>query len=389
MIHFKKITHVLAILVALTLITIGTAQLVAADEDPTAITLLYFIGSGASNGVQLEWATATEFDTFGFRIKRGDAENGPFVYLNNVGDGGFIEAEMSGTGAEYDAFDDSAVTNQTYWYILIEVESDLSENEAKKIQVQAGATATPTPAIIATATTSSQSTSIATSTSAPTRTPRPANTAVPSNTPPSTNTPQPTNTSAANQPTNTPASGGTNTPIPTNTPQNTIPTIAATSDTQPQVPNTPIPVGSNPTPTIFNFPTATLVGSNVATNTPIPPEGEGGGGGNGYTEPIPPVQPTDIPNGGGAEAAEPPIGYPVATATVGLNQPNPLATQVAYDSGTGGNSTLLPPLEGTDNGNEEDGGFNSNAVLWGGFGAAFFLLLAGIYGSIQIFNRRN
>jgi hypothetical protein len=126
----------------------------AAGAEPTAIVLLYFRGSGLNDAVYLEWATATEFETAGFRLERSHNENGSYLALDNIG---FIPAEGLGLeGAEYEAIDDTAVNGQLYWYKLVEIEWGGTYNRSDPISVMAGiatptATATHTP--VATATT--------------------------------------------------------------------------------------------------------------------------------------------------------------------------------------------------------------------------------------------
>jgi hypothetical protein len=119
----------------------------------SAITLLYFRGTGQNNSVLLEWATGTEFNTAGFRLVRSSSETGQYFPLDQIG---FIPAEGDGiVGAEYEAVDDENVVNgQTYWYELIEIELDGTENLAGPISVIAGpSTPTPTSTSTGTATT--------------------------------------------------------------------------------------------------------------------------------------------------------------------------------------------------------------------------------------------
>ncbi|HET7376861.1 MAG TPA: hypothetical protein VFK30_09145, partial [Anaerolineae bacterium] len=56
-----------------------------------AITLLYFRANIADPAIRLEWATATELDTSGFYIGRGQSVGGPFTHLPNPDDpNGFV-----------------------------------------------------------------------------------------------------------------------------------------------------------------------------------------------------------------------------------------------------------------------------------------------------------
>jgi hypothetical protein len=117
--------------------------------DPTVVTLLYFRGNGLDNGIRLEWATGTEFDTAGFRLERSAASSGPYTILDDIG---FVpsDAPPDGlSGAEYVALDESSITNgTTYWYRLVEIESSGVENRTDPISVKAGLaqpTSTPSP----------------------------------------------------------------------------------------------------------------------------------------------------------------------------------------------------------------------------------------------------
>lgn len=186
---------------------------------PTAIELLFFRGTGLDNAVWLEWETATEFNTSGFWIERANSEAGPYTRL--VDEIGFIWAEGSGiTGRYYDVVNEGLVNGQTYWYRLVEVESNNNENYEEPIAVTAGIptptptafpTATPTPILMATnppaatATPSRTPTMAATPLATATPTLRPSQTPTGA-APASTATPSPRATTAVQQPSPTPTS---------------------------------------------------------------------------------------------------------------------------------------------------------------------------------------
>ncbi len=111
----------------------------ASGETLHAVTLLYFRGTGQNDAVKLEWATATELSTAGFQIERATQKAGPFQLLDEIG---FVpsEAPPDGlTGAEYLEVDrDGIVNGKTYWYVLIEIEIDGTENRTEPISVIAG-----------------------------------------------------------------------------------------------------------------------------------------------------------------------------------------------------------------------------------------------------------
>ncbi|MGB3715156.1 MAG: hypothetical protein WA996_12070, partial [Candidatus Promineifilaceae bacterium] len=73
----------------------------ASSAELSAVTLLYFRGIGQDNGILLEWATGTEYNTAGFRLTRASDETGQYRALDQIG---FIPAEGDGlVGAEYEA----------------------------------------------------------------------------------------------------------------------------------------------------------------------------------------------------------------------------------------------------------------------------------------------
>src|SRR5687768_1681990 len=87
-----------------------------ANPGPESVDLLYFTATGLNNAVQLDWATASEFNTAGFMIERSLDAAGPYTVLDDIG---FIPSEGGGIiGAVYEATDYTAVNGTTYWYQL-------------------------------------------------------------------------------------------------------------------------------------------------------------------------------------------------------------------------------------------------------------------------------
>jgi hypothetical protein len=108
----------------------------AGRAEAAAIILRYFQASGLDNAVRLEWGTASEYNTAGFRLERAGSQTGLYRPLDGIG---FIPAGGLGlVGAEYEAVDETAVNGQTYWYKLIEIEYGGYENAEEPIAVTAG-----------------------------------------------------------------------------------------------------------------------------------------------------------------------------------------------------------------------------------------------------------
>ena len=188
-----------------------------------AVGLISFDAVPLNNAVRLEWETGTESGTLGFKLKRGqtgeandyllDPETGQHLLIRGEGD--------PTTGSTYEYIDNTAVNNNTYTYILIEVESGGRENEIDQETVTVGVEPTATQVIVGNSTsqpTATQSPPTATATTAAGSTA--TATAVP------TNTSAPTATASQTQSTATTQPEATATPVinnPDNTQATTIP----------------------------------------------------------------------------------------------------------------------------------------------------------------------
>lgn len=88
--------------------------------------------------VIVEWTTASELDTVGFYLLRGETEAGPFTQVNVE----LITATSDSlTGSSY-AYEDSGVSaGKTYFYMLEEVESTGNTNQHGPIEVEANSPA--------------------------------------------------------------------------------------------------------------------------------------------------------------------------------------------------------------------------------------------------------
>ncbi len=318
-----------------------------APGDPQAISLSYFRARGLADGVLLEWGTETEFDTAGFFVRRAGTQGGNYVDPGI----GFVPAEGGElSGASYDAADTTAVPGQAYWYKLVEVEINGTENEYGPIRALAGVTPTPTSVVII------QPTSGAT-------TPIPTSTGIPTSTPP----PSPT--------VNTPTLPATATLTPSDTP----------SPEPPGTPTrTPIPL-TGPTVTPFVFPTFSLPGDGVAEAA------QGGTLTPGYPGPESEPDP-----GLGYPGPEVPTLAPPAVYPAPSDEQSPTLPAFPTSSGeptlpaaSGQSSQSLPPLSDAETAQDEPGqAARGRVLLWAGFVLALVVFGIGVYTAIVLSNRR-
>lgn len=312
--------------------------------------LIEFSATSVEESISLAWTTAAEVNTAGFRLKRATDFDGPYAVITVDLEGEPVDLiparGVSGLGATYAAVDAAVVDGQSYWYVLVEVETGGAETDlTEPLSVLAGATPTPTPLVIVT---SAFTTS----------------TAVPTSTRPVSPTPTSSHTAAAS-----PTLTVTGSPPPTATPTPTpLPTETAT-----------ISPRSNtfPTPTRFAFPPSSQPQA-VAQVTPAT--------GTPAAYPGPELQ--GAPVIGGSAPATPnalPTAYPVAspTAEPTIDWWSGLNTSETFGS-LNPDAAVTPALEQQVSPAETRG---AAFFLWGGCLAAFLILLAGVLGSIIIFTR--
>lgn len=93
-------------------------------NEPTAVDLLYFTGHQEGTAVRLDWATAVEYDNFGFRLLRSSTAE-----LANAAVIVFIPGQGQGTaaGATYTYLDKTVAEGQTYTYWLVDVDYNGTE----------------------------------------------------------------------------------------------------------------------------------------------------------------------------------------------------------------------------------------------------------------------
>ncbi len=337
----SQITSLFSGLILLALL--GFGGLNSAAQSPTAVGLRYFRGVPLDNSVRLEWETGTEQNTAAFKILRGPSEAGPFEFLENIG---LVPAVGNPqAGATYERTDDTALNGVTYWYQLIEVETNNNEVILATIEVfvdppsggiepPGGGSGTP-PA----------------GTSPPTSTTEPTITPLPTDTPVASGTPTPT-LEATLEPTETPE----------------LPTATSTLR----------PLG--PTPTAFRF----------AATTPADQ------GGNVIGAGVPVAEAAGLP---GQQ------GYPAVTGSPVVIQATsyPAGTPFPQGGGTSGpgdgasNSTLGGPATATGiagaiglDGQEGSAAATSSSrlLLWLGFAGGMLILAGGVFFSIFLATRR-
>ena len=88
--------------------------------------------------VVVEWTTATELNTVGFNLLRGETPAGPFEQANST----LIPAVSDSlTGNSYSFEDEGVEAGKTYFYMLEEIESSGTANQHGPITVKANSPA--------------------------------------------------------------------------------------------------------------------------------------------------------------------------------------------------------------------------------------------------------
>jgi hypothetical protein len=88
--------------------------------------------------VIVEWTTATELNTVGFNLLRGETPDGPFEQVNQTL---IPSASDTLTGNSYSYEDLGVVAGKTYFYLLEEIESSGGTNQHGPITVKASSPA--------------------------------------------------------------------------------------------------------------------------------------------------------------------------------------------------------------------------------------------------------
>ncbi len=88
--------------------------------------------------VIVEWTTASELDTVGFYLLRGETPAGPFEQVNNE----LIPATSDSlTGSSYSYEDQGVTAGVTYFYMLEDIENTGNSNQHGPIVVEASSPA--------------------------------------------------------------------------------------------------------------------------------------------------------------------------------------------------------------------------------------------------------
>ncbi len=336
----------------LALATILVGVLTTPRPAQANVTLIDFTASASASGVDLAWSTGTEFESAGFILKRAVDPNA-FLPLYNDADviavayegerTSFIPAAgNSGTGATYAATDDAVEIGVVYWYRLIEIEINQNRIELETESVTAGVLPTATP--------TGPGFSLP-----PTATPTPSTSATsPTNTPPPTPTSNPTATARATQP-NPTATPGTAPSIP--------PTTLATATSQPATAATLTPLPAAPTSVTENPPATVVV--------------QALGAGGVEAAPAEQAYPAGTPTTDAAYEGAAPTPTDAAPLDSSAAEPTPIGSENVV-------ATLPPPRDAATAASAD----GSRLILWGGFLAALVIFIAGVVGSVFMFNRR-
>lgn len=133
----------------LSLVGLGMAFFAAPSteaQNVLNIGLLRFDAVAVEEGVRLEWDVETEIGTAGYTIKRGKNDN--FEYLPDPEGNGnlFVLAEGGPAQAySYTTLDETAVSEETYTYKLIEILDNSQEQEQAEVTITNHIEPTSTP----------------------------------------------------------------------------------------------------------------------------------------------------------------------------------------------------------------------------------------------------
>lgn len=342
--------------VVLALMALAGLPAAVAARPYLAVALIRFELRAVSNGVEIQWETATETDVAYFKIKRGPAPNGPFTELTGIG---LVPAEGSTfSGALYTEVDQTAVTGQTYRYQLYEI--NLSNAETLVAAETISTAPTSTPDIIG------------------------------GGDPGATNTPAPTSTLAGTA--NSTLAPGSTVTAGATAPALTV-TVTVTTTAELDEPDATAPANTaartlGPTPTRFSF-TPSAAGGSGSTGSANPSVAEAAGPdlqvqGSEDAYPAPAAEIAIAPLAAGEDGVSAPVtqspANPVAVSSLGGTLPDSVGRgQGRSDSPQAGDEAAELAQETSS---------AARLLLWFGFIAGLFIFVAGIAVSIILSTRR-
>lgn len=126
-------------------------SLPAAGREQRSIGLVSFEAEVEGSAVRVVWEVATENETAGYKLKRG--QNGAFANLPGPGGGDLFIVAQGGAaqGFTYDHLDEGVSAGATYAYQLVEVTNSSQEVVQAETSITVNVTATATAIVLPTA----------------------------------------------------------------------------------------------------------------------------------------------------------------------------------------------------------------------------------------------
>ena len=95
------------------------ARGVTVNDPPLPVTLASFTATSSTEGVTLHWRTESEINNLGFHLYRSETKDGDYLRITPT----LIKGHgTDSTPHDYSFLDDSAEEDQTYWYLIEDVD---------------------------------------------------------------------------------------------------------------------------------------------------------------------------------------------------------------------------------------------------------------------------
>ena len=105
-----------------------------------AIAMIVIGAQSSGTVITVEWSTASELNTAGFNLYRGDSKDGPFTRINPE----LIPASLDPlVGGEYAFIDTNAIAGHIYYYQIEEVETNGATNRPGLYEYTANSSPNP------------------------------------------------------------------------------------------------------------------------------------------------------------------------------------------------------------------------------------------------------